>query len=180
MISETKYKCSVCENEYEYNDMPSIFRPQARRTGLCPACYTARVKKRKELAKQRAAEREAASERRMKVREQSAFTKVYNMLKAAHLSDENLEKLQDRNFTQKATAISYQLLVPKTDDRMADRAKTFYASKNRYARDTVEINGRQFYVTNNVYLKNINRVRNMLIEMNAINPDEFQPVEMPQ
>ena len=91
----------------------------------------------------------------------SAFKLVRDLVENANLSDEQIALLTDKTFTQKNAHIAYALLMP-VDDKLSYKDQTMKYNKARYAKKTVELNGKAYYMTNDIYKKNVLYVKELL------------------
>ena len=87
----------------------------------------------------------------------SAFKQVRQMILSANLNTAQVALLMDKSFTQKRTGIAYQMLVPVIE------AKTIVKyGKARYAKKTITINEVEYFLTNDIYDRNVGLVEAML------------------
>lgn len=91
----------------------------------------------------------------------SAFKLVRDLVENAKLSDEQIALLTDKTFTQKNVHIAYALLMP-VDEKLSYKEQAVKYNKARYAKKTVELNGKAYYMTNDIYKKNVLSVKEML------------------
>ena len=164
--------CSECGASIDMTQLKAAQRADLKRDGLCPTCVTAKKAERKAAAAERKAAREAAkaaaAEKRAK--NPSAAAQVRMMLESANFNDEQLEKVQNFELTKAKTKISFQLLKEIGPD--ADwETEVYFAGGLRYQKKPIEINGKQLYMTNNIFVKNIPLVKNFLIEIGSLNDD---------
>ena len=164
--------CVECGNVVDMNQLKAAQRAEFKRNGLCPECVAKAKAARKAAAAEHKAAREAAKAAAAAKRaaNPSAAAQVRTMLENASFNDEQLNKVIDFEFTKARTKISYQLL--KTIDENADfEMEMYFAGGLRYQKKPLDINGRQFYMTNNIYKKNVELVRELLIEIGSLNDD---------
>jgi hypothetical protein len=88
----------------------------------------------------------------------SARQAAKEMLLSTKLSDFMLNKLQNKRITHKLTGIIYQLLVPID----TDEEKLKHAGKRRYGKDVLTINDKQFFLTNDIYMRNLEPLSKLL------------------
>jgi superfamily II helicase len=86
----------------------------------------------------------------------SAFKRVRNMIIDADLNDKQIAMLMDKGTTQKATGIAYQLLK-EADSNMSRDEQIRKYNKIRYAVKPIEINGKAYFMTNDIYEKNVSK-----------------------
>ena len=169
----TKFQCPDCGEWIELNTLDSRRTlPNAKRTGLCPTCYTKQVNVRKTEAQRKRDEKAAIKT----ARPVSAFERVRSMLENATFSDEQVAFLTSK---QKEFGLAYAMLIP-ADANVTYKDVAFRGNKARYARREITINGSSYYMTNHIYDKNVDRIRNALVKMGAIDGDQFpllHPVE---
>ena len=91
----------------------------------------------------------------------SAFKLVRYLVENANLSDEQITLLTDKTFTQKNAHIAYALLMP-VDEKLSYKEQAVKYNKARYAKKAVELNGKAYYMTNDIYKKNVLSVKEML------------------
>ena len=91
----------------------------------------------------------------------SAFKLVRDLVENANLSDEQIALLIDKTFTQKNAHIAYALLMP-VDEKLSYKEQAVKYNKARYAKKAVELNGKAYYMTNDIYKKNVLSVKEML------------------
>jgi cytoskeletal protein RodZ len=91
----------------------------------------------------------------------SAFKLVRDLVENANLSDEQIALLTDKTFTQKNAHIAYALLMP-VDEKLSYKEQAVKYNKARYAKKAVELNGKAYYMTNDIYKKNVLSVKEML------------------
>lgn len=169
----TKFQCSDCGEWIEINTLDSRKTlPNAKRTGLCPTCYAKHVAARKAEAQRKRDEKAAAKA----ARPVSAFARVRTMLENATFSNEQVAFLTSK---QKEFGLAYAMLIP-ADANVAYKDVAFRGNKARYARHEVTINSKNYYLTNHIYDKNVDRIRNALVKMGALDGEKFpllHPVE---
>ena len=86
----------------------------------------------------------------------SAFKRVRNMIVNASLNEEQITMLMDKQNTQHATGIAYQILK-EADENMSRDEQIRKYGKTRYAVKPIEINGKEYFLTNDIYEKNVSR-----------------------
>lgn len=94
----------------------------------------------------------------------SAFKMVRNMVVNAKLSDKQIALLMDKTFTQKNAHLAYAMLLP-VDETSSYKEQTVKYNKARYSKKTIELNGKAYYITNDIYKKNVLAVKEMLENM---------------
>lgn len=99
--------------------------------------------------------------------EDSAFNLIRKMLVNAisKFKDGAADKLSDYNYT-KAAGLTYALLL-EVDPTRDYKEQTWMNGKCRYSRQTVEISGRQFYITNHLFHRNVDRMEQLLNDLTA-------------
>ena len=107
-------------------------------------------------AEKKAIEKTAPAEKKV-----SAFKLVRDLVENANLSDEQIALLTDKTFTQKNAHIAYALLMP-VDEKLSYKEQAVKYNKARYAKKAVELNGKAYYMTNDIYKKNVLSVKEML------------------
>jgi hypothetical protein len=91
----------------------------------------------------------------------SARQVAKEMILNTNISSSMLHTLQDKRITHKFTGIIYPLIVPiDTDDE-----KLLYAGKRRYRRDIITIIGRDFFLTNDIYIRNLEPLSKLLAKL---------------
>jgi hypothetical protein len=91
----------------------------------------------------------------------SARQVAKEMILNTNISSSMLHTLQDKRITHKFTGIIYPLIVPiDTDDE-----KLLYAGKRRYGKDIITINGRKFFLTNDIYIRNLEPLSKLLAKL---------------
>ena len=164
-------KCTCCAKFVGLKKMSVKERANYKRTGLCPKCY---AKKQAERLATITANKTARAEKKANaqaMRANSPFNQVLAMVQNITLTTEQLALLQDRDFVLKATNIVYPLLK-KYDIGKTFEEQTYVCKKARYARTPININGEDYFVTNNIYTKNLAKVKAMLQDIGAIASDE--------
>jgi len=91
----------------------------------------------------------------------SARQMAKEMILNTNISSSMLRILQDKRITHKFTGIIYPLIVP-TD---IDDNKLLYAGKRRYGKDIITINHKDFYLTNDIYIRNIEPLSKLLAKL---------------
>jgi hypothetical protein len=86
----------------------------------------------------------------------SAFSRVKTMLLNTTLNEEAIAKLQDKEFTQKKTGVAYAILSATPMELYG---------KKRYSTKPVMINGKEMYISNDIYEKNVEKIANLLSEL---------------
>ena len=94
----------------------------------------------------------------------SAFKMVRNMVVSANLSDEQIALLTDKTFTQKNAHLAYAMLLP-VDETSSYKEQTVKYNKARYSKKTIELNGKAYFLTNDIYKKNVLAVKEMLASL---------------
>lgn len=97
--------------------------------------------------------------------EDSAFNLVRKMFVSAipKFKSNAADKLSDYNYT-KAAGLTYALLL-EVDPTRDYKEQTWMNGKCRYSRQTVEIAGRQFYITNHLFHRNVDRMEQLLKDL---------------
>lgn len=111
----------------------------------------------------------------------SAFQRMFDAFELAIplLTDEHLSVLTDLNQTKKLTGVALPLLIEvdlSVDIEEAFAKQTYFAKKNRYLKKPLTIAGRQFWITNHIFDRNIPKIKEMLTSMVGIKylPDESE------
>lgn len=99
--------------------------------------------------------------------EDSAFNLIRKMLinSIEKFTDGAADKLCDYDYT-KAAGLTYALLM-EVDPSRDYKEQTWMNGKCRYSRQTVEIAGRQFYITNHLFHRNVERMGQLLSNLIA-------------
>ena len=124
--------CPSCHKFFSIKKLSALDMKHAQTTGFCPVCFSKRQKT------------------------GSAFSRVKTMLLNTVLSEAALEKLQDKEFTQKKTGVAYAIL--------SSTPLEIYGKK-RYSTKPVVINGKTMYISNDIYEKNVDKIANLLSEL---------------
>lgn len=164
-------KCTACAKFVSLRKMTTREKANYKRTGLCPKCY---AKKQAERLATIAANKAARAEKKANaqaMRANSPFNQVLALVQNSSLNDAQLALLQDRDFVLKATNIVYPLLK-KYDVNKTFEEQTYVCKKARYARTPININGDDYLVTNNIYAKNLDKVKAMFQGIGALATDE--------
>jgi len=162
--------CHACGSAFDLTKLRAAERAELKRDGLCPKCIAVRKIERKAAAAEKRAAREAAkaaaAERRAK--NPSAAMQVRTMLENANFNDDQLNKVMDLEFTKAKTKIAYQLLKP-IDDNADWEVEVYFSGAPRYQKTPLNINGHRLFMTNDIYKKNVELVRELLIEIGSLN-----------
>jgi len=162
--------CNECGAAIDMTQLKAAQRAELKRNGLCPACVAKKKAEHKAAAAERKAAREAAKAAAAAKRaaNPSAASQVRTMLENSNFNDEQLEQLMDLGLTKAKTKIAYQLLkqIPENADW---EVEVYFGGAPRYQKTPLDINGKQFYMTNNIYKKNVELVHKLLVEIGALN-----------
>ena len=168
-VENSEFQCVGCGRGLDITAMRAAERAEYKRTGYCPECLAREKEIKKALAAEKRAEREAAkaaaAEKRAK--NPSAAARVRTLIENATFNDEQLEQLMDLGLTKTKTKIAYQLLK-EIDDNADWETEVYFGGAPRYQKTPLNINGRRLYMTNNIYQKNIELVRKLLVEIGSL------------
>lgn len=94
----------------------------------------------------------------------SAFDIVCSFLEksAKHISNEDAKCFCNQSFTKEHAGITYPLLL-EVDASKDYQTQTWLNGKNRYAKHIVTISGKQYYVTNHIFYRNVERIIGMIM-----------------
>lgn len=106
----------------------------------------------------------------------SAFQRMIDAFTLAIplLTEEHLNILTDVSKTKELTGIAIPLLIKvdtSCDITQAFERQTWASNKNRYSRTPVTICGKQYWITNHIFDRNIPRIKDMLKAMVGIEFD---------
>ena len=129
----------------------------ANGVALCPVCHKFFSTKNLTDAEIDAVNANGACVKCAPAKKVSAFKRVRKMILDAKLDNSQVAVLTDKGFTQKHTGIAYQMLIPAVE------AKTIVKyGKARYAKKTITINEVEYFLTNDIYDRNVGLVEAML------------------
>jgi hypothetical protein len=134
--------CPVCHKFFSVKNCTEAEIEAINEHGACLACEPVEVV--------------AKPEKRI-----SAFKRVRNMIVNASLNEEQITMLMDKPNTQHATGIAYQILKEANENMSRDEQIRKYG-KTRYAVKPIEINGKEYFLTNDIYEKNVSRFAYLL------------------
>ena len=134
--------CPVCHKFFSVKNCTEVEIEAINEHGACLDCAPVEV--------------EVPVEAEKSAKRISAFKRVRNMIVNASLNEEQIAMLMDKGTTQKATGIAYQLLK-ETDSNMSRDEQIRKYNKIRYAVKPIEINGKEYFLTNDIYEKNVSR-----------------------
>ena len=154
--------CVDCNKFYSGKKLTEEQRRVAEMTGLCPACQ-------ERLADKIPAEPITVEVVSNEIPESAAEVKtvsvnkiIRNVVNAAvasgKLTDEVLRKLTDKQFTLKKLGGIKYTFFKEIDIEDDIKAQLMVNGRARYSKKLIEINGRSFAMTNDLYAKNIEAV----------------------
>jgi superfamily II helicase len=136
--------CPVCHKFFSVKNCTDEQMEAINKNGACLDCAPAEV------------EVEVPVEAEKPAKKVSAFKRVRNMIIDAGLNDKQIAMLMDKVTTQKATGIAYQFLK-EADSNMSRDEQIRKYNKIRYAVKPIEINGKAYFMTNDIYEKNVSK-----------------------
>ena len=145
-ISKTP-KCVHCHKLYSMKKMDEEQLKLAKETGLCPKCQE------NEVLMLSTKKVEAKTEVKPGKIIREAFM---NLVSEDLINSQVLTDFQNKNFILKNTGIKYAFLK-KIDSTKDIKEQTLVNGKARYSSKPITINGEQYLVTNDLYVKNVER-----------------------
>ena len=156
--------CVDCNKFYSGKKLTDEQRRVAEMTGLCPACQERLADKiPTEPITVEVVSNEMPSEKSVaETKAVSANKIIRNVVNSAvasgKLTDEALRKLTDKQFTlKKMGGIKYPFFK-EIDIEDDVKAQLMVNGRPRYSKKLIEVNGRTFAMTNDLYAKNIDAV----------------------
>ena len=134
--------CPVCHKFFSVKNCTEVEIEAINEHGACIDCAPVEV--------------EVSVEAEKPAKRISAFKRVRNMIVNASLNEEQITMLMDKQNTQHATGIAYQILK-EADENMSRDEQIRKYGKTRYAVKPIEINGKEYFLTNDIYEKNVSR-----------------------
>ena len=138
--------CPQCHKFFSVKNYTAEEIEAINKNGACLDCAPAEVE----------VEVEVSVKAEKPAKKVSAFKRVRNMIIDADLNDKQIAMLMDKGTTQKATGIAYQLLK-EADSNMSRDEQIRKYNKIRYAVKPIEINGKAYFMTNDIYEKNVSK-----------------------
>lgn len=169
---QTQYHCVECDTWQDMSTLvDSVQRANAKRTGLCPKCYENRLKLKHKMAELAAKEKAERTAKTMEVRKNSPFAKVRALLETASpkLTDEKLIALVSKDST-KAMGLSYPLLKEALPD-VPFKDICVENDRARYSRVPIKLCEKDYYITNHLYIRHVDRIKNFFIKEELLEPD---------
>lgn len=160
--------CVDCNKFYSGKKLTEEQRRVAEMTGLCPACQERLADKiptepiKVEVISNTVPNTEDATPDTAEVKAVSANKVIRNIVNSAvasgKLTDEVLRKLTDKQFTLKKLGGIKYTFFKEIDIEDDIKAQLMVNGRARYSKKLIEINGRSFAMTNDLYAKNIEAV----------------------
>ena len=154
--------CVDCNKFYSGKKLTDEQRRVAEMTGLCPACQERLADKiptepitvevvSNEIPESATADKPLSAN---KIIRSAVMTAVAN----GKLTDEVLRKLTDKQFTLKKLGGIKYTFFKEIDIEDDIKAQLMVNNRHRYSKKLIEVNGRSFAMTNDLYAKNIEAV----------------------